>query len=67
MVKSPSTALAKSFKVSPTATIRRDLSDLERQGLLRRNHGGAGPVAPMLYEPSRHLSSFRGTGGEARG
>jgi len=50
--------LAKEFKVS-AATIRRDLSDLERQGLLRRIHGGAGPVAPMLYEPFRHLSSFQ--------
>src|SRR5438876_298890 len=51
-------SLAKNFKVS-TATIRRDLSELERQGLLRRNHGGAEPVAPMLYEPFRHLSSFQ--------
>lgn len=50
--------LAKHFGVS-TATIRRDLSELERQGLLRRVHGGAGPVAPMLYEPFRHLSSFQ--------
>jgi DeoR family transcriptional regulator of aga operon len=51
-------SLAKHFNVS-AATIRRDLSDLERQGLLRRIHGGAGPVAPMLYEPFRHLSSFQ--------
>jgi DeoR family transcriptional regulator of aga operon len=51
-------ALAKQFEVS-AATIRRDLSDLEQQGLLRRNHGGAVPVAPMLYEPFRHLSSFQ--------
>src|SRR5262245_40777488 len=50
--------LAQLFNVS-AATIRRDLSELERQGLLRRNHGGAGPVAPMLYEPFRHLSSFQ--------
>src|SRR5213593_951018 len=50
-------SLAKHFRVS-AATIRRDLSELERQGLLRRNHGGAGPVAPMLYEPFRHVSSF---------
>jgi DeoR family transcriptional regulator of aga operon len=40
-------------------TIRRDLGDLERQGLLRRNHGGAVPIAPMLYEPFRHVSSFQ--------
>ena len=51
-------SLAKHFGVS-AATIRRDLSELERQGLLRRIHGGAGPVAPMLYEPFRHLSSFQ--------
>jgi DeoR family transcriptional regulator, aga operon transcriptional repressor len=50
--------LARQFEVS-AATIRRDLSDLEQQGLLRRNHGGAIPVAPMLYEPFRHLSSFQ--------
>jgi len=50
--------LAKSFKVS-AATIRRDLSELERQGLLRRVHGGASPLASMLYEPFRHLSSFQ--------
>lgn len=42
-----------------TATIRRDLADLERQGLLRRVHGGAVPVEPMFYEPFRHLSSFQ--------
>ncbi len=50
--------LAKGFNVS-AATIRRDLTDLERQGLLRRNHGGAVPVAPMLYEAFRHVSSFQ--------
>lgn len=51
-------SLAKSFNVS-AATIRRDLTDLERQGLLRRNHGGAVPVARMLYEAFRHVSSFQ--------
>jgi DeoR family transcriptional regulator of aga operon len=50
--------LAKSFQVS-AATIRRDLTELEQQGLLRRNHGGAVPVAPMLYEAFRHVSSFQ--------
>jgi DeoR family transcriptional regulator of aga operon len=50
-------SLAKRLSVS-AATIRRDLTDLERQGLLRRSHGGAVPVAPMLYEPFRHVSSF---------
>lgn len=51
-------SLARHFQVS-AATIRRDLSELERQGLLRRSHGGALPVTPMLYEPFRHLSSFQ--------
>jgi DeoR family transcriptional regulator of aga operon len=41
------------------ATIRRDLTLLERQGLLRRTHGGAISVEPMLYEPFRHDSSFQ--------
>jgi DeoR family transcriptional regulator of aga operon len=50
--------LAKIFNVS-AATIRRDLTELEQQGLLRRNHGGAVPVAPMLYEAFRHVSSFQ--------
>ena len=49
--------LAKEFGVS-TSTIRRDLRDLERQGLLRRMHGGAVSVEPALYEPFRHVSSF---------
>src|SRR5215510_10337988 len=51
-------SLARQLSVSE-ATIRRDLSELEQQGLLRRNHGGAVPLAPMLYEPFRHVSSFQ--------
>jgi DeoR family transcriptional regulator of aga operon len=51
-------SLAKGFNVS-AATIRRDLTELEQQGLLRRKHGGAVPVAPMLYEAFRHVSSFQ--------
>ena len=51
-------SLARNFNVS-AATIRRDLSELERQGLLRRTHGGANTVTPMLYEPFRNLSSFQ--------
>ena len=50
--------LAEQFGVSPS-TIRRSLSTLEQQGLLRRNHGGAVTVEPMLYEPFRHVSSFQ--------
>ncbi len=49
--------LAKRLKVS-TATIRRDLGELEQRGLLLRNHGGAVPVQPMLYEPFRHTSYY---------
>lgn len=49
--------MAKTFAVSPS-TIRRDLRELERAGLLRRTHGGAMLVEPSLYEPFRHVSSF---------
>jgi DeoR family fructose operon transcriptional repressor len=34
-----------------TETVRRDLSTLERQGLLRRVHGGAIPVERLGFEP----------------
>lgn len=51
-------ALAKLLNVS-ASTVRRDLTHLERRGLLRRTHGGAVPVEPMLYEPFRHVSSFQ--------
>ena len=50
-------SLAKRLKVSP-ATIRRDLGELEQRGLLRRSHGGAVPLQPMLYEPFRHISYY---------
>lgn len=50
--------LAERLKVS-AATIRRDLSALEKKGLLRRRHGGALSLEPMLYEPFRHVSSFQ--------
>ncbi len=50
--------LAQRLKVS-AATIRRDLAELEQRGLLRRNHGGAVSIEPALYEPFRHVSSFR--------
>lgn len=49
--------LAEHFAVSPI-TVRRDLGGLEHRGLLRRTHGGAVPVQPLLYEPFRHDSSF---------
>ena len=50
--------LAERFKTSH-ATIRRELRYLEKAGLLRRTHGGAIQVEPMLYEPFRRFSSFR--------
>lgn len=40
-------------------TIRRDLDALERQGLLRRTHGGAVSIEPLFYEPFRHDRSFQ--------
>lgn len=42
--------LSNRFGVS-APTIRADLSLLEKQGLLRRTHGGALPVESTLYEP----------------
>src|SRR6185295_9560490 len=41
-----------------TASVRRDLTDLEGAGLLRKTHGGAIQVEPMFYEPFRYVSSF---------
>jgi DeoR family transcriptional regulator of aga operon len=49
--------LAKRLKVSD-ATIRRDLTEMERRGLLLRSHGGAVTIQPLLYEPFRHVSSY---------
>ncbi len=49
--------LARRLKVS-TATVRRDLSELEGRWLLRRSHGGALPIQPLLYEPFRHTSYY---------
>ena len=44
-------ALADELDVSPE-TIRRDLTNLERSGALRRVHGGAIPVERLGFEPS---------------
>jgi DeoR family fructose operon transcriptional repressor len=43
-------ALAESFGVTPE-TVRRDLTVLERRGLLRRVHGGAIPIERLGFEP----------------
>lgn len=44
------TALAANFQIT-TETVRRDLTALERHGLLRRVHGGAIPVERLGFEP----------------
>jgi DeoR family transcriptional regulator, fructose operon transcriptional repressor len=44
-------ALAEEFAVT-TETIRRDLTVLERHGVLRRVHGGAIPVERIGFEPA---------------
>jgi DeoR family transcriptional regulator, fructose operon transcriptional repressor len=44
-------ALADEFDVT-TETVRRDLTVLERQGVLRRVHGGAIPVERLGFEPT---------------
>jgi len=43
---------------SSAPSIRRDLVRLENRGLIRRTHGGATLVEPLLYEPFRYDSSF---------
>jgi DeoR family transcriptional regulator, aga operon transcriptional repressor len=42
-----------------SASIRRDLSALQQQGLVRRTHGGAMLIEPLLYEPFRYDSLFQ--------
>jgi len=38
---------------SSAPSIRRDLARLESRGLIKRTHGGATLVEPLLYEPFR--------------
>jgi DeoR family transcriptional regulator of aga operon len=40
-------------------TIRRDLDQLERDGLLHRTHGGAVAIEPLFYEPFKNDRSFQ--------
>ncbi len=40
-------------------SIRRDLTRLENRGLVRRTHGGAMLVEPLLYEPFRYDTTFQ--------
>lgn len=44
---------------SSAPSIRRDLGRLEGRGLIRRTHGGATLVEPLLYEPFRYDRSFQ--------
>ena len=45
--------------VGSSAPSRRDLTKLEHRGLVRRTHGGATLVEPLLYEPFRYDQSFQ--------
>ena len=40
-------------------SIRRDMTRLEAQGLIRRTHGGATLVQELLYEPFRYDTAFQ--------
>ncbi len=40
-------------------TVRRDLDQLERDGLLQRTHGGAVSIEPLFYEPFKNDRSFQ--------
>src|SRR5690242_17693547 len=51
-------ALIESLGTS-AASVRRDLAKLESRGLVRRTHGGATLVEPLLYEPFRYDSLFQ--------
>ena len=57
--------LAEQLGVTPE-TIRRDLTSLERGGLVRRVHGGALPVAPAEDEPTFLERQGRATGEKGR-
>ncbi len=51
-------ALRDKFEIS-LATVRRDLQGMEKDGLLRRTHGGAVLLEPLIYEAFRHDRSFQ--------
>src|ERR1700751_1295525 len=50
--------LVEQLKMSP-ASIRRDLTKLQEQGLVRRTHGGPTLIDPLLSEPFRYDSLFQ--------
>jgi DeoR family transcriptional regulator, fructose operon transcriptional repressor len=45
------TDIARELNVT-TETVRKDIIRLQRQGLLRRVHGGAVPIGDLVYEPA---------------
>jgi DeoR family transcriptional regulator, aga operon transcriptional repressor len=51
-------SLGAEFGVS-VVTIRRDLDQLAREGLLQRTHGGAVSIEPLFYQPFKNNSSFQ--------
>lgn len=51
-------SLSAEFGVS-LMTIRRDLDQLAREGLLKRTHGGAVSIEPLFYEPFKNDNSFQ--------
>lgn len=58
-------ALAKELSVTPE-TVRRDLTSLERRGVLRRVHGGAIPVERLGIEPGVADRESRASGEKER-
>lgn len=57
--------LARTLSVTPE-TVRRDLTQMERHGLLRRVHGGAIPVERLGFEPAVLDRESRLTGEKER-
>ncbi len=51
-------SLSAEFSVT-AVTIRRDLDQLAREGLLKRTHGGAVSIEPLFYEPFKNDNSFQ--------
>jgi DeoR family transcriptional regulator, aga operon transcriptional repressor len=51
-------SLSAELRVS-VVTIRRDLDQLAREGLLQRTHGGAVSIEPLFYKPFKNDSLFQ--------
>lgn len=58
-------ALAEELEVTPE-TVRRDLTTLERHGVLRRVHGGAIPLESLGFEPRLNVRQERYTAEKER-